>query len=47
MPILKIFTNVPKSQISKDFMGKIIPALVDGVKKEAEVSRRIIFNNNN
>ncbi|CAH2228137.1 jg9013, partial [Pararge aegeria aegeria] len=36
MPILKIFTNVPKSQISKDFMGKVIPALVDGVKKEAD-----------
>ncbi|XP_045784292.1 macrophage migration inhibitory factor-like [Maniola jurtina] len=36
MPVLKIFTNVPKSQVTKDFMAKVIPVLVDGVKKEAE-----------
>ncbi|XP_023952994.2 uncharacterized protein LOC112056751 isoform X1 [Bicyclus anynana] len=36
MPILKIFTNVSKSQISGDFMKKIIPVLVDGVKKDAD-----------
>ncbi|KAH9632101.1 hypothetical protein HF086_002608, partial [Spodoptera exigua] len=33
MPILKIFTNLPKSKIPADFVNKILPVLSRTVKK--------------
>ncbi|XP_035433313.1 MIF-like protein mif-2 [Spodoptera frugiperda] len=33
MPILKIFTNLPKSKIPPDFVNKILPVLSRTVKK--------------
>ncbi|CAH2103276.1 unnamed protein product [Euphydryas editha] len=37
MPCLKILTNVSKPNIPKDFVSKIIPILVEGVKKDPQV----------
>ncbi|KAI8422711.1 hypothetical protein MSG28_006476 [Choristoneura fumiferana] len=37
MPCLKILTNLPKSEIPKDFVNKIIPVLVKTVKKDPAV----------
>lgn len=37
MPCLKIMTNISKTNIPKDFVSKIIPVLVEGVKKDQKV----------
>ncbi|XP_045458295.1 macrophage migration inhibitory factor-like [Melitaea cinxia] len=37
MPCLKIVTNISKTNIPKDFVSKIIPVLVEGVKKDPKV----------
>ncbi|XP_046977203.1 macrophage migration inhibitory factor-like [Vanessa cardui] len=36
MPCLKIMTNIVKSNIPEDFMTKVIPVLVEGVRKPPE-----------
>ncbi|CAH1647354.1 unnamed protein product [Spodoptera littoralis] len=37
MPIFKLFTNLPKSQIPTDFVNKILPVLSRTVKKPAHL----------
>ncbi|GBP65374.1 MIF-like protein mif-2 [Eumeta japonica] len=36
MPLLRIFTNVPKNKIPKDFVDKVMPVMVAALGKPVE-----------